>query len=96
MADDKTYISVRDAARTLEVHENTIRNWVLDGILSDCRVPGTSFLRLMRDEVDTLAMRRASNDIVAAHKLLEDAERRLRDAVRRGEEKLASREKHGL
>lgn len=48
------FLNVRDAARALEVHENTVRNWVKEGRLADARLPGSRFLRLRRTDVDRL------------------------------------------
>ena len=48
------FMNVRDAARALEVHENTIRNWVKEGRLADARLPGSRFLRLRRSAVERL------------------------------------------
>ncbi len=48
-------LNVREAARRLGVHENTIRNWVDRGILSATRLPGSGFRRLDVAEVDRLA-----------------------------------------
>jgi excisionase family DNA binding protein len=53
-SEQNEYINVRDAARALEVHENTIRNWVKEGRLTDARLPGSRYLRLRRAEVDRL------------------------------------------
>ena len=44
----------------LQVHENTIRNWVKDGVLHDLRVPGTSFIRIGLSEVQALMTERLS------------------------------------
>lgn len=52
---DTELIGVREAARILQVHENTIRNWVREGRLLDARVPGTRSLRLSRAQVEQLA-----------------------------------------
>lgn len=48
------FLSVRAAARMLEVHENTIRNWVKEGRLADARVPGSRFLRVERSAVQRM------------------------------------------
>lgn len=53
-------MNVREAAKQLEVHENTIRRWARFGILTDVRVPGTSFLRLDDQEVERLRLERAT------------------------------------
>ncbi len=39
------FLNVRETARRLGVHENTVRNWAREGILQSARVPGSRFLR---------------------------------------------------
>lgn len=51
---------MRDTARRLGVHENTVRNWVRSGLLSDARVPGSRFHRFRADEVDRLLAQRGA------------------------------------
>lgn len=53
------FLKVREAARRLHVHENTVRNMVDRGELQDYRLPGSRFLRLRADEVDKLVARQA-------------------------------------
>ena len=48
-------IGVRDAARLLGVHENTVRNWAKRGRLREVLVPGTTRRRFPRSEVLELA-----------------------------------------
>jgi len=48
-------IGVRDAARLLGVHENTIRNWAKRGRLRAVLIPGTNRRRFHRSEVLELA-----------------------------------------
>lgn len=55
---DLEFLKVRDAARRLHVHENTVRNMVDRGELQDYRLPGSRFMRLSADEVDQLAAMR--------------------------------------
>lgn len=55
------YMNVREAARALEVHENTIRNWVKEGRLADARLPGSRFIRVERSAVERLRDQRGSN-----------------------------------
>jgi excisionase family DNA binding protein len=43
----RDYVNVREAARLLGVHENTIRNWVDDGRLSARRLPGSGYRRIL-------------------------------------------------
>lgn len=52
------FLSVRETARRLGVHENTVRNWVRQGVLTSARVPGSRFHRFDEREVQRLAMRR--------------------------------------
>lgn len=51
MSDDE-HITTGQAAVLLQVHPNTIRNWVHAGYLTDTRVPGTPQIRLSRTEVE--------------------------------------------
>lgn len=48
-------IGVREAARILGVHENTVRNWVALGRLPFTRTPGARWLRFNREAVETIA-----------------------------------------
>ncbi|MEX2645339.1 MAG: helix-turn-helix domain-containing protein [Gaiellaceae bacterium] len=49
----KTLLSVRETARLLGVHENTVRNWERKGILRAARLP-SGFRRFDRHEVERL------------------------------------------
>jgi excisionase family DNA binding protein len=40
------YVGVREAARLLGVHENTVRAWVDSGLLGARRLPGSGFRRV--------------------------------------------------
>src|SRR5438270_13038697 len=40
------FVSVREAATRLGVHENTIRNWVDRGLLRAVRLPGSGYRRI--------------------------------------------------
>jgi excisionase family DNA binding protein len=90
---DSQFLMVREAARRLGVHENTVRNFVRQGILQDSRLPGSRFLRLRADDVERLvaeraaptssiqAERRAGNpELAAASQLDQWPETRARDA----------------
>jgi excisionase family DNA binding protein len=46
-----SYLNVRETARILGVHENTVRNWAASGVLVSSRVPGSRYLRFERDAV---------------------------------------------
>lgn len=52
--DGPEFLSVRETARRLGVHENTIRNWARDGTIVSSRVPGTRAHRFARSEVERL------------------------------------------
>lgn len=45
------WLTVRDAAKVLGVHENTIRNWETRGILRALHLPGSGFRRFLKGEV---------------------------------------------
>lgn len=51
----ESFIGLRAAARRLRVHENTVRNWVHEGRLTDARLPGSRYIRVSALEVDQLA-----------------------------------------
>jgi excisionase family DNA binding protein len=50
-AEEGLYLNVRETARILAVHENTVRNWAASGILVSSRVPGSRHLRFERSAV---------------------------------------------
>lgn len=72
MSSDGTdkYLNVRETARVLEVHENTIRNWASNGLLIAARVPGSRYLRFERAAVLKLQKDRgsAASQISPAHR----------------------------
>ena len=43
----KELLNVRDTARALGVHENTIRNWEARGLLRAVHLPGSGFRRFV-------------------------------------------------
>lgn len=55
-----TFLTVRETARRLGVHENTVRNWAREGVLPDSRVPGSRFLRFRAQDVDRLIEQRGT------------------------------------
>jgi excisionase family DNA binding protein len=55
---DESLLNVRETARRLSVHENTIRNWARDGILPSARVPGSRFHRFRLEDVERLVRER--------------------------------------
>ena len=51
----KALMSVRDTARLLGVHENTVRNWEAKGLLQAAgRLPGSGYRRFDRDQVERM------------------------------------------
>lgn len=47
-------LNVRDTARALGVHENTVRNWEERGILRAVRLPGSGYRRFAVQDVERL------------------------------------------
>lgn len=47
-------LNVRDTARALGVHENTVRNWEARGILRAVHLPGSGFRRFAVQDVERL------------------------------------------
>ena len=47
-------LNVRDTARALGVHENTIRNWETRGILRAVHLPGSGYRRFAAQDVERL------------------------------------------
>lgn len=47
-------LNVRDTARALGVHENTIRNWEARGLLRAVHLPGSGFRRFAAEDVERL------------------------------------------
>lgn len=47
-------LNVRDTARALGVHENTVRNWEARGVLRAVRLPGSGFRRFAAADVERL------------------------------------------
>ena len=58
--DVPSYLSVRETAVRLGVHENTVRNWVREGILASARLPGTKFHRFDSRDVERLRQQRGA------------------------------------
>ena len=48
----REFLNVRDAARALGVHENTVRNWEARGLLRAVRLPGSGFRRFAVEDVE--------------------------------------------
>jgi hypothetical protein len=47
-------LNVRDTARALGVHENTVRNWEERGLLRAVRLPGSGFRRFAAADIERL------------------------------------------
>jgi excisionase family DNA binding protein len=47
-------LSVRETARRLGVHENTVRNWEDKGLLRAAKLPGSGYRRFDQAEVERL------------------------------------------
>lgn len=58
--DSPKFLNVRETARSLGVHENTIRNWAREGILPTAKVPGSRFHRFDARDVERLRQQRGS------------------------------------
>ena len=56
--DDEEFLGVREAARRLGVHENTVRNWARTGVLAESQLPGSRFRRFRASEVARLVAQR--------------------------------------
>lgn len=49
-----TLLNVRETARRLGVHENTVRNWQRRGVLRAVRLPGSGYRRFLLTDVERL------------------------------------------
>ncbi|MFQ6101600.1 MAG: excisionase family DNA-binding protein [Anaerolineae bacterium] len=54
MAGERAYITLKEAAHALSVHEQTIRNWGRRGIIRLVRLPGSRYRRVPTSEVARL------------------------------------------
>jgi len=50
----KEFMNVRETAKRLGVHENTVRNWERSGVLRGFRLPGSQFRRFSREDVERM------------------------------------------
>lgn len=50
----KEFLNVRETARQLGVHENTVRNWDNRGILHGIKLPGSGFRRFSREDIERM------------------------------------------
>jgi hypothetical protein len=57
---DPELLGVRETARRLSVHENTIRNWARDGVLPTAKIPGSRFHRFDARDVERLRQQRGA------------------------------------
>ena len=48
------YVTLKEAARTLSVHEQTIRNWERRGVIQLVRLPGSRYRRVPTTEIARL------------------------------------------
>lgn len=48
------FINVRDAAKELGVHENTVRNLEKRGTLKAIRLPGSGFRRFRKEDIERM------------------------------------------
>jgi Helix-turn-helix domain len=60
MVSDSELLNVRETARRLGVHENTVRAYAKQGLLPDARVPGTSFYKFRASDVERLKAQRGA------------------------------------
>lgn len=58
--EEPTYLGVRQTAKALGVHENTIRNWAKEGLLPSAHLPGARGLRFDSRDVERLRRRRGT------------------------------------
>lgn len=49
------HLNVREVARRLGVHENTVRNWANRGVLQPIRLPGSGYRRFLAEDIDRIA-----------------------------------------
>ena len=47
-------LNVRDTARALGVHENTVRNWEERGLLRAVRLPGSGYRRFAVQDIERM------------------------------------------
>jgi excisionase family DNA binding protein len=50
----KGLLNVRDTARLLGVHENTVRNWERNGVLRAVRLPGSGYHRFALGDIERM------------------------------------------
>jgi excisionase family DNA binding protein len=47
-------LNIRQVAQRLEVHPNTVRNWIARGYLPAARLPGAGFRRVRTEDVERI------------------------------------------
>jgi len=67
--EESEYLGVRETARLLGVHENTVRNWASDGKLVSSRLPGARQHRFAREDVMSLRENRGRPAMAVAPRL---------------------------
>jgi excisionase family DNA binding protein len=50
----KEFMNVRETAKHLGVHENTVRNWERNGVLRGFKLPGSGFRRFSREDIERM------------------------------------------
>src|SRR5215210_441228 len=60
---DNAYLTVREAARRLGVHENTVRNWSDRGLLEPVKLGESRYRRFRASDVDRLAREQEINAV---------------------------------
>jgi len=48
------FLNVREAAKQLNIHENTVRNLEKRGELKAVRLPGSGFRRFLKEDIDRM------------------------------------------
>ncbi|NUU32941.1 helix-turn-helix domain-containing protein [Arthrobacter sp. C9C5] len=69
---EEPYLNVRETAKLLGAHENTIRNWVKAGVLVSAKIPGARGHRFAREEVLRLQKERGATTAPVAPSLRTD------------------------
>jgi excisionase family DNA binding protein len=54
MTDTTEFLNVRDTAKTLGIHENTVRNLEKKGELKAVRLPGSGFRRFRKEDIERM------------------------------------------
>lgn len=62
MADNRSYVTLKEAAQALSVHEQTIRNWGRRGVIRLVRLPGSRYRRVPVSELARLQVQMVQNE----------------------------------